>query len=145
MKNSKKQVIGRRVKVTILRLGIKGVFAKVDSGAFRSAIHCSSVREVSKDGKKYLKVVFDKHDKLHSTQPVILEKYHKVKVRNTSGIDQIRFAVITPVIIKGKNLETIFTFADRQAMTWPILLGRKVLKGNFVIDVDYGIMPDEEF
>ena len=54
MKSKIKQirVIGRREFVDFLQLNIKGTEAKIDTGAFSSAIHCENIKVIEQNGKK---------------------------------------------------------------------------------------------
>lgn len=46
MKKTKieKRIIGRREKVSFPNLGLTDIDAKIDTGAYRSAIHCHNIR-----------------------------------------------------------------------------------------------------
>jgi hypothetical protein len=56
-------------------------------------------------------------------------------VRSSNGEVQERHVVETDVVIAGRSLRTAFTLADREAMNFPVLLGRRLLRGNFLVDV----------
>ncbi|MFM7728483.1 MAG: hypothetical protein ACKO7B_17425, partial [Flavobacteriales bacterium] len=47
--SAKLKTIGRHVRVSFPDLGFTGVDAKVDTGAFRTVIHCERCRETETD------------------------------------------------------------------------------------------------
>ena len=56
-------------------------------------------------------------------------------VRSSNGEQQERHVVEADVVIAGQVIRTEFTLADREAMNFPVLLGRRLLRGNFLVDV----------
>jgi hypothetical protein len=56
-------------------------------------------------------------------------------VRTSSGKEEKRYVIKTLIKLFGRNIRTEFTLANRRKMSYPILLGRKLLKGRFIIDV----------
>jgi hypothetical protein len=57
-----------------------------------------------------------------------------INVRSSSG-SQIREIIKVPINLKGKELLTEFNIANRRHMKFPLLIGRNVLEGGFVIDI----------
>ena len=122
--------------ISFPQLQLLKVPAKIDTGAYRSSIHCSRVKEMLIEGKKQLKVVF-----LAKEHPQFIKggqtftDYKKVKVRSSNGEIQERYMVTTQVKLGKRKFKTEFTLTNRSEMKTPILLGRKALKGRFVVDV----------
>ena len=56
-------------------------------------------------------------------------------MRSSNGEEQERHVIETDVVVNGRTLRTEFTLADREAMTFPVLLGRRLLRGKFMVDV----------
>lgn len=51
-----KQTIGCQATISFLpELGLRGIEAKIDTGAYYSALHCSSVRVFRKGGQRMLR------------------------------------------------------------------------------------------
>ena len=61
--------------------------------------------------------------------------FKEKRVRSSNGQLQYRYLIKTSVIIFGKKYKTEFTLTDRGKMKYPILIGRKLLNKNFVVDV----------
>lgn len=131
------QVIGRVVLATFPDQSLKNVRAKADTGAYRSAIHCHDVRLVKDDkGRDVLSVKFlDPAHKAYNHKELKFTEFSKTNVTSSFGQRQERFIVRLKVLIDGRIYEEDFTLADRSAMRFPILLGRTLLKGRFMVDV----------
>lgn len=131
-----KKLIGRRERITLPEWGLKNVTGKIDTGAYTSSIHCEYAEEKEEDGKNvlYFKVL-DPSDKKYNGRILRSENYSQKKVKNSFGQTEIRYKVITKVIMFGVEFDAEFTLTDRSKMRNPILLGRKILIGRFIVDV----------
>lgn len=132
-----KQIIGRKEKISLEEWGLKNISAKIDTGAYTSAIHCDFVQEKKLGGKEVLEFILlsPKH-KHYKDQLVRTEHFSQKKVKNSFGQVEIRYKVTTKIRIFDQEFEAEFTLSERSKMRNPILLGRKILKGRFLIDVD---------
>lgn len=54
-KKSLKTVIGRKELVDFPSLKLFNINAKIDTGAFTSAIHCKELKVVKRDGERFVK------------------------------------------------------------------------------------------
>ncbi len=129
-------VLGRRDRIDLPGLGYRNIKAKVDTGAYGSAIHCSHIETVVRDGKPLLSFVL-----LDPEHPEFREEVHYAEhfaeklVRSSSGDTELRYIITTDVVIFGKRIRTDFSLTDRRDMRFPVLLGRKFLRRRFVVDV----------
>jgi hypothetical protein len=131
-----KTVIGRRDRIDLPEVGITGIRAKIDSGAYGCAIHCSDIGIISKDGKERLSFVLLDPEHPQFTGTVhSFEHFRDKKVKNSGGETEHRYSVVTDVVIFGQRIRTEFSLTDRSSMRYPILLGRKFLRGRFLVDV----------
>jgi alpha-L-glutamate ligase-like protein len=87
----------------------KTIRAKIDTGAFRTSIDVDLVHELG----------LDEHDKL-------------VHVRSGSGRQKRKTAKIS-FKMKGKTISTIASYTERSHLRFPIIIGRRDLKG-FLVD-----------
>jgi hypothetical protein len=133
-----KKTIGRKEKITLPEWGLKKIPAKIDTGAYTSAIHSDFAKEEKDEmGNKVLTfTVLPSTHKKFSGQTIQTTKYTTKKVKNSFGQAENRYKIMTTVILFGEEFEAEFTLSDRTNMRNPILLGRKILKGRFVVDVD---------
>jgi hypothetical protein len=135
MKPIDKIVIGRRVKVSIDDLGINDIDAKVDTGAYSSSIWASEAY-VEDD---CLKVVFFDRKSPHFdgiTHTFKKNSYSMVEIKNSFGEIEKRYKISLKIKIRDKKILATFTLSDRSKMRHSMLLGRRVLLGKFIVDVD---------
>jgi hypothetical protein len=132
-----KRIIGRREKITLPSWGLNLISAKVDTGAYTSSIHSEYAEEKTVNGKKVLefRLLSPQHIK-YTGETHRTSNYTQKKVKNSFGVAEIRYKVITKVLMFGEEFEAEFTLSDRSKMRNAILLGRKTLKGKFMVDVD---------
>jgi len=130
-----KIVIGQIEKINVLSLNINEVVSRIDTGAYLSAIHISSL-EQTKNG---LEIVFfdkDKNCDYYTGQKVLFPKYGFIKVKSSNGLVEKRYKILLDIQIRGVTLKKWFGLTDRSSMKYPILIGRNVLKGKFLVDVN---------
>lgn len=132
-----KPTIGRSEKIVLPQLNLKNVDAKVDTGAYSSSMHCSFIDVVTdENGKKMLKVIPLRYtDKPYQGESFLFPFSAKKKIKNSFGKVEERYVIKTAIRIFGRDILTEFSLTDRSSMRYSILLGRKFLKGNFVVDV----------
>lgn len=126
-------VIGRRENVYLPELSSSPIEAKVDTGAFRSAIHCTHCEEFQEDGKTVLRAVFD----LDGTGPreMLFERFILRVIKNSFGQKESRYCVRLLIRIGRKNIWSDVSLSDRSGMKYQVLLGRKTLGRKFVVDI----------
>lgn len=136
MNTTTKISIGRREKVSFPELGLKLVDAKIDTGAYTAALHCSKIWIEENDSVPILCFKI-----LDATHPRYSEKTHeflvfgKRKIKNSSGIFESRFTIKTPIKIGRKKIQATLSLTDRAGMKYPVLIGRKLLHNRFIVDV----------
>jgi hypothetical protein len=130
-----KSIIGRKDKIDIPALSIENIAVKIDSGAYSSSIHCSSIELVSTQDGQQLEVVFlDASNSNFTGEKYIFKNYRKKKVKSSTGDEQERFFIQLPVILFEKEYLTDFSLTRRNGLRSPVLLGRKLTSNHFVID-----------
>lgn len=133
-----KLIIGRVERVDFPRFGLIGLEAKVDTGARTSSIHCADVEVEREHEDGSQNISFTLLDPEHPDYNGRRFKARRVgvrTVRSSNGEEQERHVVEADVVIAGRTIRTEFTLADREAMAYPVLLGRRLLRGNFLVDV----------
>ena len=134
-----KRLLGRRERIDLPALGLRGVVAKVDTGAYTSAIHCDEVRLAPDPatGRPVLHVrLLDPEHPATDGRPLAFQEFDQRLIRSSNGEVQERYVIKTVVRLYGKNFTTEFSLADRSDLRYPVLLGRALLRqGRFVVDV----------
>lgn len=132
--SAEKKIIGATEIVHFPELGWKDVAARVDTGAATSSIHCARVRVVERGGKALLNIYLDA--KKGAPQEVVsVADFKERTVRNSFGHTEKRYIIKTVIVVAGRKVRTEFSLADRCTMSYPVLLGRRLLKGRFLVDV----------
>ena len=130
--NNKKLLIGRKDIIDFPELNLYDVKVKVDTGAYSSAIHCSKIKLNEEKGEKYLSFRVPGS----STKKTFkVKEFTRKKIKSSSGHMEERFVIKTKVRIFNKLYTTEFSLTDRSRMKFPVLLGRRLLRKKFVVDV----------
>ena len=136
MNSIKHKVIGRRDRVDIPKWRISNLEAKVDTGAYGSAMHCHHIELTEIDGKEVLRFkLLDPNHPEYEEQYYYAQQYTNKGVKSSSGELQNRYVIKEEIVLDGIAYETEFSLTDRSEMKYPILLGRKFLKKRFLVDV----------
>lgn len=138
-----KQTIGRAEVVSLPEQNMDAVNARIDTGARTSAIWVSHASV--EDGR--LAVVFlGKEHPLYTGKKIYFDIYSQDIVTNSTGHREKRYKIKLLVIIAGRRIRASFTLADRSTQVYPILIGRNVLRGKFIVDVKIGnvLAPKEK-
>ncbi|MGZ3884416.1 MAG: ATP-dependent zinc protease family protein [Bacteroidia bacterium] len=137
IKKQKLRYIGRREFVDFPELGLFAVEAKIDTGAYTSAIHCKDIDLKILDGKEILcfKLLDASHPE-HSETIHRFPEFSRKKIKNSFGEMEERYIIKTLVRLGKKNIRTTLSLSDRENMRYPVLIGRRLLKGKFIVDVN---------
>lgn len=128
------QEIGWVDKIDVPEFGLENIPAKIDTGANRSAIHCSEITQAKKNGVDEITFHIPL-DSSHGINTFQTQSFFKKKIRSSSGHVEERYIIRTTIVLFGRKIKTTFSLTDRTEMKYPILLGRKLLKSKFVVDV----------
>ena len=132
----RKKTIGRTDFVDFPELGIEDASVKIDTGAYTSSIHCNKIKEIRKGKTPLLKIDFlDPSHERYKKRLIEFKEFENKVVRNSFGQDEERYVIKTTVVIFDQPFEIELSLTDRSDMKHPILLGRKILAENFVVDV----------
>ncbi|WP_420385060.1 ATP-dependent zinc protease [Roseivirga sp.] len=128
--------IGRADKIDLPDFQLFDIDAKVDSGAYTSAINCSRVKVKKVNGESVLSFyipgnrIHEKKARKFSTTNFVQKR-----IKSSNGEIEERYVVRTHVELFGHKILAEFSLSDRSKMKYPILLGRKLLRLGFVVDV----------
>ena len=126
------KLIGRIEKISFLKWDIEDLPAKIDTGAYTSAIHCKHIEEA--DGVLQFILLCPKTEK-YNNKLLQTTKYQVKSIRSSNGKKQKRYVVSTSVFFYGKKYKIKLSLSDRGKMTYPVLIGRKFLNKKFIVDV----------
>ena len=126
------RILGRYDRVDLPELGLNDIHAKIDTGAYTCSLHCHKAEMV--DGRLEFILLDEEHPEFTGMKFVFTE-FEKRDIKNSFGEVEKRFVIITSIAIFDEVITTEFSLSNRGSLKFPILLGRKILRDRFLIDV----------
>lgn len=127
----KLSIIGSTEYVDVVN--VKGVPAKIDTGADSSSIWASHIR-VTKDGVLHFRL-FGEGSPFYNGKAFKRKDFKVAVVRSTSGHEQLRYRTHLTLKLKGRRIKVLFNLSDRSNNNFPILIGRRSITSKFLVDV----------
>lgn len=131
--NQEENIFGICEYVDVPSFGIFNVVAKVDTGAYSGALHCSKIEEIIRniDGKskKVLRFI-PSNNQTHATE---LTRFVSSYIRSSTGHRVKRYLFDTDIVIKGVTYKIRIGLSDRSDMNYEILIGRRFLSENNIL------------
>jgi hypothetical protein len=129
----RKVIVGWSEYVDFPQWDIAGLHAKVDTGARTSALHVEDLI-VHNDGTVCFHVIMSRrysHKRVRVCAPVL--KW--ARVRSSTGHYTMRCFIKTRVRIGPVEKDIELSLVSRERMVYRMLLGRKALEKDFLVDV----------
>lgn len=140
---AKTPVIGCLEEVMIAAAPLYTAWAKIDTGAYSGAMHCTNIVVVrrGKHKQRILKFVPYGKAKYATETGDFMETY----VRSATGHRIKRYIIDTMITLGGNQYPIRIGLADRSRMKYPVLLGRRFLRENNIsVDVHINEAYDDE-
>lgn len=134
---TKKKIIGRRELVDFPALELAGIEAKIDTGAFTSVLHCTNIQEtVAANGTRVIRFeLLDVSHPKYDHKIFEFTEFTQRDIKNSFGDVQERYVIRTEIQLLNKTIPADFSLSDRSDMKYPVLIGRALLRKNFIVDV----------
>lgn len=132
---SDKTLIGRVEVVSFPLLGMNNILARIDTGAQTSAVWASSIELIN--GKLEV-VLFGKGHPAYIGEVLKFDHFTETVVASSNGHTEKRYKVQMVIKLAGRRIRARLTLADRSTQVYPVLIGRNVLRGKFIVDVTQG-------
>lgn len=130
-----KSIIGRYELISFPDYLLPDIPAKVDTGANYSSIHADNIKIIKKDGVEHLQFTLMRdHGSYDYNRKVTVKSFYSTQIENSFGHSERRYVVTLKCKMANRTFNSQFTLANRTTKTFPILLGRKLLDGRFLID-----------
>lgn len=126
------ETLGRYDRVDLPDLGLYNIHAKIDTGAFTSSLHCSHAEVVN--GQLEFVLLDEEHPEFTGMK-FVSRNFDLRDIKNSFGEVERRFLVTTTIVIFNETITSEFSLSDRGSLKFPILLGRKILRDRYLIDV----------
>ena len=129
------KIIGWKDLVDLPEFSLRGVPAKIDTGARTSVLHCSHIRLVKKGRKSYVEFrALD--DRFGAADTLYTFPFHSErKIRNSFGQEENRYIITTQIRLFNEVHAIELSLRDRSDMEFPLLLGRSFIRKKFLVDV----------
>jgi ribosomal protein S6--L-glutamate ligase len=128
-------ILGWEEWVALPELGLQAIKVKVDTGARTSALHAFYVEPFGPSRAR--RVRFGVHP-LPRRRDVAIECTARLidyrEVKSSSGDSGARYVIETPIRIGKRQWPIEITLADRNMMTYRMLLGRQAIQGGILVD-----------
>ncbi len=134
---ARKPAVGWRERISLPALGLKGIRAKVDTGARTSAIHALEIRRFRRGGRRMVRFKLQPRRKRTRTAPPIEAEatlWGERKVKSSSGHPTLRPIILTVLELGEERWVIELGLASRALMGFPMLLGRQALRGRYLVD-----------
>jgi hypothetical protein len=138
-----KTILGSFEIVSMPEFGLENVVAKVDTGAFSGAMHCTDIKLVRRGVRRKQYLLFSPAGIPELRRET--DKFVKRHVRSATGHRVRRYLVHTIIEINGKQYPIEIGLSDRSDMKRQILLGRRFLREHqMLVDVSQNVEYDDE-
>jgi hypothetical protein len=137
-----REVIGWREHIGLPDLGISNMAAKIDTGARTSALHAEDQELFERNGERWVRFNVPK---LKNQKTRLIETPLKAEreIKNTSGIPENRLVIRTLLMLGSHSWPIDVSLADRDAMTFDLIIGRTALKGRrILVDPAHSYLSD---
>lgn len=141
-----KIIIGSTALVSLPDMQLIQLLAKIDTGAYYNALHCSQIELVTVDEQPALRfMALDPEMPQYTGNWWYARRFRQITIRNSTGQTDERFVVLLKLEVLGVELISHFTLTQRANKRFPVLLGRCMLKGRFLVDVtQHNLLTNEE-
>lgn len=127
-------VIGWLEHIDLPEWGVKGLVAKIDTGAKTSAIHVENII-AAEDGNDISFDVVLSRKKPDKTVHVETKYVRRTIIKSSSGTRQNRYVVQTLMEMGHVQKRIEISLVSRKRMMRRMLVGRLALDGTFIVDV----------
>jgi hypothetical protein len=126
------KILGRSDRIDLPGLGLTNIHAKIDTGAYSCSLHCSRAEII--DGKLEFVLLDEEHPEFTGMK-FVSHKFDRREVKNSFGEAEMRYVIKTTIKIYDHLIKAEFSLSNRGNLKFPVLLGRKILRKRFLIDV----------
>ncbi len=137
----KPQLIGWREWVELPSFGAVVTKAKIDTGARTSALHAFYVEPFRREGRDWVRFGLHPHQGDNKAQVECEARVlDRRKVTDSGGHAEMRYVISARLKLGETAFDAELTLTDRENMRFRMLLGRRALKGIFLVDSDQSFL-----
>ena len=128
-------ILGWQEWIALPKLGLPALKAKIDTGAKTSALHTRVVepyRQRNRDRVRFSVQPSPEHAGLQIEASA--EVIDRREVRSSNGDLELRYVIASQLAIGERTWPIEITLANREQMTYRMLIGRQAIPPNVLID-----------
>jgi hypothetical protein len=80
-------------------------------------------------------VLLDEEHPEFTGMKFIMKRFKRREIKNSFGEAEMRYVIKTTIKIFDRKIKAEFSLSDRGNLKFPVLLGRRILRNRFLIDV----------
>lgn len=147
MRKTQRQLplVGWREMVRLPAFGDAPIIAKVDTGAFTSALHATGIERFTRDHADWARFVLDLGEGEGRGPTCEAPIVDQRAITSSNGVTEQRCIITAQIVIGEQVIDTQFSLADRSDMKFPILIGRTAIKGRFLVDSDRSFLQSRRY
>lgn len=131
-----KRIIGTIDFISFLDYEILDISCKIDTGADTSSVHASKIKIKEKNGIEYLSFrLLGKKHFAYTGKEILVDDFRETKVKSSFGDYEFRYRIQLKIKVMNQEFLGWFNLSNRESMKFPVLLGKRFLKGRFLVDV----------
>lgn len=108
------------------------VTAEIDTGALSASLDAANIEKFRKDGKDWVRFTFRGDN--DASQQMELPIARKIHIRQANGPVEQRYVVKMGICLGSYHMLTEVNLARRKGLHYRMLIGRRFMEGNFVVD-----------
>jgi hypothetical protein len=133
-KKSKLRIIGWREWISLPDFGLPAIKVKVDSGARTSALHATKIKYIEdSSGQTWVTFTINTGARGDKPQRVKAPLLEQRMVKSSLGHATLRPVIVTKIQLGELTWSTEITLVNRDPMGFRMLLGRRAVKGRYLI------------
>jgi hypothetical protein len=130
-------LVGWREWCQLPQLNIRGIKAKIDTGARTSALHAFNIRLHNKKGRQLVQFSVyplqgDRSIIVNCEAPLVDTRY----ITSSNGHKEYRYIILTNLTIGSRTRVIELSLSNRDPLKFRMLLGREALKNIALIDAN---------
>ena len=127
--------IGRKDKADFPALALQDIAVKVDTGAYTSAIHCHRIEVRTVDGVDTLHFqLLDPEHPQTRDREFTTTAFKRKSIKSSNAVAELRYIIQTEIELFERVFPIQLSLSRRGEMRFPVLIGRRFLMGNFIVD-----------
>ncbi len=128
--------------VALHDLGLPALEAKIDTGAKTSALHAKNIKAFGPAGKRKVRFTVQPNPKrddigIPCAAPILDHR----EVTSSNGVSEMRYVIETNIFIGNRSWPIEVTLADREQLSYRMLLGRQALQHVIISPTESHCQP----